>query len=188
VITLRKIAGLLILTGAIQLIVCMIIAETLYNGYSAADNYISDLGVGPSAMIFNASMILFGLMTIGGAYYIMRAFHTRLTPLLFAIAGIAAIGVGIFTEDYHEIHLVMSVLIFLFGALSAISTIKLEKSVMRYVSALLGLTGLIALALAFSGNYLGLGPGGMERMIAYPLLLWTVGFGGYLIGLEDKQK
>jgi hypothetical protein len=29
-----------------------------------------------------------------------------------------------------------------------------------------------------SGFYLGLGPGGMERMIIYPALMWLVGFSG----------
>jgi len=27
----------------------------------------------------------------------------------------------------------------------------------------------------------------MERMIAYPEVLWAVGFGGHLIGSEDKN-
>ncbi|NIQ06941.1 MAG: DUF998 domain-containing protein, partial [Candidatus Korarchaeota archaeon] len=31
-----------------------------------------------------------------------------------------------------------------------------------------------------------LGKGGMERMIAYPLLIWVVGFGGYLLGLSQE--
>jgi len=29
---------------------------------------------------------------------------------------------------------------------------------------------------------LGLGTGGMERLVVYPLWLWTLGFGAYLIG------
>jgi hypothetical protein len=37
-----------------------------------------------------------------------------------------------------------------------------------------------------SGNYFGLGRGGMERLIAYPTLLWSVAFGGYLMGESDK--
>jgi len=31
-----------------------------------------------------------------------------------------------------------------------------------------------------SSFYLGLGPGGMERMIVYPALMWLAGFGGHL--------
>ncbi|HUS75618.1 MAG TPA: hypothetical protein VMY43_06375 [Methanothrix sp.] len=34
--------------------------------------------------------------------------------------------------------------------------------------------------------YLGLGPGGMERMIVYPVILWAVGFGGYLMASERR--
>jgi len=37
----------------------MMMAEALYSGYSARDNYISDLGVGPSALVFNSSVFLF---------------------------------------------------------------------------------------------------------------------------------
>jgi len=33
-----------------------------------------------------------------------------------------------------------------------------------------------------------LGAGGMERMIAYPALLWVIGFGGHLMGLEDNPR
>jgi len=29
---------------------------------------------------------------------------------------------------------------------------------------------------------LGLGPGGMERMIVWPILVWGTAFGGYLFG------
>ena len=42
-------------------------------------------------------------------------------------------------------------------------------------------TALLALVLVLSTTYLGLGLGGMERMVAYPLLLWEVGFGSHII-------
>lgn len=185
---LKKEAGLLILIGATQFIVGMILAEVLYNGYSAADKYISDLGVGPSAIIFNFSVFLFGLMVVGGAYYIWRAFGSRLIMILFVLAGIGAMGVGIFTEDAGAIHGIVSLIAFLFGGLSAISAYKLTKFPMNFVSVIMGLIGLIALGLFVTQNFLGLGQGGMERMIAYPIVLWVIGFGGYLIGSEDKQS
>jgi hypothetical protein len=34
----------------------------------------------------------------------------------------------------------------------------------------------------------GLGVGGMERMIVYPVLTWGAGLGAYLIGQTEKQK
>jgi hypothetical protein len=34
---------------------------------------------------------------------------------------------------------------------------------------------------------LGIGPGGMERMIVYPALIWLTLFGARLITLSEKQ-
>jgi hypothetical protein len=36
--------------------------------------------------------------------------------------------------------------------------------------------------------FLGIGPGGMERMIVYPELIWFILFSGYLIALSEKQE
>ena len=62
---------------------------------------------------------------------------------------------------------------------------KLQKSPLSYLAVVLGLLSLISLALFGLGIYLGLGAGGMERMIAYPTLLWALGFGGHLIGSSE---
>jgi hypothetical protein len=37
-----------------------------------------------------------------------------------------------------------------------------------------------------SGFYMGLGPGGMERMIVYPALVWLTAFNSYLIAHKGK--
>jgi hypothetical membrane protein len=184
---LRKIAGLLFLVGASQFIVCMIMAEALYPNYSTANNFISDLGVGPSAILFNSSIIVFGLMVLGGSYCMWRVYRSKVLTILLLLAGIGATGVGIFTENAGSIHRVVSLIAFLFGGLSAIYAYKVEKFPLNYVSVVMGLAGLIALVLFVTENFLELGNGGMERMIAYPIVLWAIGFGGYLIGLEDKN-
>jgi hypothetical protein len=47
----------------------------------------------------------------------------------------------------------------------------------------LGVIALAALVLLFYLPHydLGLGPGGMERMIAFPILVWALGFGGFMM-------
>ena len=52
---------------------------------------------------------------------------------------------------------------------------------------ILGTLGLISLILYVPGIYLGLGKGGMERLIVYPNLLWALGFGGWIIGKYGKE-
>lgn len=175
-----KLAGTFLFTGAAQFILAMIIAEALYPGYSTSANYISDLGVGPSALIFNTSIFLLGIMTVAGTYLIYRALRPRLFTVLLTLAGIGAMGVGIFTEDFLTVHFVASVVTFLFGSLAAISSYRLIRTPLKYLSAILGLFGLMTLILMASGLTLGLGVGGIERMIAYPILLWGMGFGGHL--------
>jgi len=185
--TLRKVAGSLILVGAAQFIAGMIVAEALYSGYSVADNYISDLGVGPSALIFNSSVFLFGLTSVVASYYLWRIFHEKLVVILFFLAGIGLMGVGVFPENVEVIHPIVSLIALLFGGLSAIAAYKLEKPPLSYISVIMGSVALIALVLFITQNFLGLGEGGMERMIVYLIVLWIIGFGGYLIGSEDKN-
>ena len=176
-----KVAGALLFIAGVQCVMGMIIAETLYPGYSTSQNYISDLGVGPSALIFNSSIFLLGVIAVVGVYFIQRALGSRLLSVLLTITGIGAMGVGLFPETFGILHAIPSLITFLFGGLSAIISYKIQKPPFSYFSIMFGALSLVALVLFGSGTYLGLGKGGMERMIAYPTLLWAVGFGGHLM-------
>lgn len=179
--TTRKVAGFLFLVGGVQGVLGIIIAEACFPGYSTSENYISDLGVGPSALVFNSSLCILGMLGIVGAYLIQQALHIRLFPLVLGIASLGVVGVGLFPENFGKIHFVFSLITFLFAGLSAILSSKLENPPLSYFSAFLGILALTALVLFGSGTYLGLGRGGMERMIAYPALLWVISFGSFLI-------
>jgi hypothetical membrane protein len=190
-----KVAGTLIFIAVTQFVVGLIISEALYSGYSISDNYISDLGVGPSSMIFNSSVFLMGLLLIIGAYFLQRAFSFTLLTVLLVLTAVGAMGVGIFTEDFGTIHSVVSLIAFLFSGLSAIFSVicsyvhkfNLVKMPFSVISVILGLITLGALVLFMAGMDLGLGVGGMERMIVYPILMWGVGFGGYLIAYPERR-
>ncbi len=196
-------AGILLFIAATQLVLCLIIAEARYPGYSISDNYISDLGVGPSSLIFNSSIFLLGLLTVIGAYFLPRTINFRTLTILLVLMGIGAMGVGIFTKDFTAIHGAVSLMAFVFGGLSAIASFKVLKMPLSAISVILGLMTLGALTL-FAGGlltsgaytsteaptsdlFLGIGPGGIERMIVYPALLWLAVFSGYLIALTEKQ-
>jgi hypothetical protein len=86
---------------------------------------------------------------------------------------------------------------FFFAGLSAIASFKVLKKPLSLISIILGAMTLGALVLfsigmitsgsltsdvAYDSNfYLGLGPGGIERMIVYPALMWLAGFGVHLV-------
>jgi hypothetical membrane protein len=100
----RKLAGALVFVGGAQFVLGMLVAEALYRGYSISQNYISDLGAGPSALIFNSSVFLFGLMIIVSAYFVHLSMKDRLVTGLRVLAGVGAMGVGVFPENRSGSH------------------------------------------------------------------------------------
>jgi hypothetical membrane protein len=164
-------------------------------------NYVSDLGVGPSAIIFNSSVFLLGLLLLIGTYFLRHVSNFKTVNTLLILMSIGAMGVGIITKDFTIPHAAVSSAAFFFAGLSAISSFKVLKKPLSLISIILGAMTLGALALfsigiitsgsytsniAFDSNfYLGLGPGGMERMIMYPALMWLAGFGGHLITKQE---
>ncbi|MEM1537765.1 MAG: DUF998 domain-containing protein [Candidatus Nezhaarchaeales archaeon] len=178
-----RIAGALIFVGVAQFILSMLIAECLYPNYSVSENYISDLGrlSAASAPIFNSSIVILGLTVVTGAYFLREVVRSKAFLGLLILCGVGVMGVGIFPEDFGVIHFIASLTAFLFGALSAIASYRFQKPLLSYFAVVLGVTSLTALILFGLGAYLGLGKGGMERMIAYPVLLWALGFSGYLM-------
>jgi hypothetical membrane protein len=190
----RRVAGALLFVAASQFVLGLIVSEALYPGYSVSANYISDLGVGPSAVYFNSSVFLMGLLIMVGAYFLQRALDYKVLTVLLVLTAVGAMGVGVFTEDFGRIHIVVSVIAFLFGGLSAVFSagcshvhkFKLLRMPFSVIAVVLGLMCLGAMALFQANVYLGLGSGGMERMIVYPLLVWGAGFGGYLIASPEE--
>jgi hypothetical membrane protein len=73
---------------------------------------------------------------------------------------------------------------------NGIISYKITKPTFRYLSVILGaatLTAAVLFATTRSYGYLGLGVGGMERMMAYPTLLWIISLGEYLLGAASEK-
>jgi hypothetical membrane protein len=192
-----SVAGAALFAGMVQFGIALMLAEVYYPGYNVSTNYISDLGATcnttcvihqPSSLIFNSSVILMGVLVLLSAAFVQRALHVRSFALMLTIAGLGAVGVGLFPESTGNWHLLFSLVTFLFAGLSAVVSFGVARGPLSYFSGFLGLTTLAALVLYAGKMYLGLGPGGMERMIVYPVLLWAIGFGGYLMSAQDWPK
>jgi hypothetical membrane protein len=193
----ERVAGALFFVAVTQFILGLAIAEALYPGYSLSDNYVSDLGIGPSSIVFNLSVFLLGLLLVIGTYFLRHISDLKTVNMLLFLMAVGAIGVGVFTKDYTIAHGAVASMAFFFAGLSATASFKVLKKPFSLISIILGVITLGALALysiglVTSGSltsniaydsifYLGLGPGGMERMIVYPALMWLAGFGGHLV-------
>ncbi|MDG7012065.1 MAG: DUF998 domain-containing protein [Nitrososphaerota archaeon] len=191
-------AGISIFLGSAQFSIFLVLAEILFPNYNVSTNYISDLGafcpstgpcvIEPSADVFNGSIILLGLLILLGAYYLQRAFRSTPTAAIVALAGVGAMGVGLFPETTGIWHSVFSLIVFLFAGLAAVLTSRYQKRPMSYFSIALGLITLAALVLFVGKEYLGLGAGGMERIVVYPVLIWSLGFGGHMMSTDDPAR
>lgn len=196
----RNIAGSLLFTAGVVIFLGIITAEILYPGYNTAQNMISDLGateppnsiiIQPSATIFNVSMMVCGLCIILSAYCIHRVLDSSTFTLSLALFGTGALGVGIFPGNYGALHGISALLTFIFGGVAAIMSYRIVASPLRYFSVVLGFIALLDLLLYYilaeASPFAIFGIGGLERWIAYPIALWVTGFGGYLMGSEERS-
>jgi hypothetical membrane protein len=191
-----KRAGAALVVGVGQFILFLTLAEVLYPGYSVSTNTISDLGatcsrgicrfVQPSSDIFEASVIVLGAALIFTAYYVWKGAGPRSLSAFEMLAGVGAIGVGVFNESYGSIHFFFSAFVFVSAAIQAILQSRVAKPPFSYFSMVTGVITLVAIVLYGGHAYLGLGQGGMERMIAYPVLISGIAFGGYMLAKSQE--
>lgn len=196
-------AGAVLLLGSIQFIAAMIAVQLKYPGYSDLNNYISDLGGphSPWAVVFNASVIVLGLLTLLGAYLLLSGFNHRFSRTLglgfLAIAGIGAIFVGIFPENSTALgghaHGLAADIAFI---ASGLALLNLPGAMLRDTrwdgyrafTGLLGLVTLVAVVLYGTSHWGALGPGGLERLVVAPILLWSIVVGLHLLSLPTYDK
>lgn len=158
--------------------------------YSTRTDEISDLGATmfhgaiaePSGRIFNCTMMVTGIMIMAGAVCSCVTHRSRLFMLLTLLLGTGVLGVGIFPRTHHEVHQVLSMVTFISGGFAAASSSMVTRGPFRYIAIVLGLTTLTSVAIGPTLLVGILGGGGVERWVAYPIVLWMVGYGGYVLG------
>jgi hypothetical membrane protein len=188
-------AGFLFFLSSSGFMTVLMMAEAVAPGYSMNTNAISDLGtIGPSSLMFNTSIFLVGIMNIAGGYLYYRTHRKRHVLAMFTIAGIGAMGVGIFTLNTPGLHGIFALTAFLFFNLQALAVSGMLSFPLKYISVALGILGLAYIAVMFVSDsgiidlFGPIGHGGTERMIVYPSIIWLTVFGGYLLGEESKEK
>lgn len=181
--------GFWLLASALEALFLIHLAEFLYPGYSVSQDYLSELGVGPSAprILFTTALVFFGLMILVASYLLRQKDHASRLWLLLLISAVGAIGVGVFDMDnFKELHGLSALLAFLFGNLAAIYSWKMVRPPVSGLCLALGLIGLSALVMLIAGIDLGLGLGGIERMVFYPAMFWLLAFGAYSMAENHK--
>jgi len=187
-VTPTLLAGALLFgVGAAFLAVTML-AASIAPGYDFHGGAISDLGViGETAMLFNLLLVAIGVLNIVGGYLYFRA-HRRVWLLgIYVLAGIGAIGAGVFPLSTGGLHSIFALLAFVFFNIEAIGTAAVVPGLLRWLALAAGAVGLVYVVMMVIGDagnpavFGAIGHGGTERMIAYPAMLWLMALGGHLM-------
>ncbi len=208
-------AGVLLFIGAVWITLAITIAESLTPGYDVSKEFISGLGspifsgtcnavpscvtpIQPASVVFVSSLFILGILQLWSGYLLRRSTIHRKFALAIAVVGVVAVLIGVSYLPFYlgastvgvvgamfALHITGALTFFILLPIAAISTYRFATKPMKYFSAVLGAISLASTVLNFTGNYLDLGAGGMERMIVYPLFLWQIGFGACLFrGLD----
>lgn len=198
------IAGPIVWLLSIQFFVVQVVVASAWTQppYNWWLNAISDLGAAgcgqfdgryvcsPLHGLMNTSLILLGLGMAIGSVLICQAFHrSRAGFSMMALAGIGAILVGVFPEDtIYWAHITGQDLAFVIGNVALIVfgfTLHLKRW-FKWYSVASGAVALAALYLFLSHDRFFLGLGGMERVVAYPLIIWLIVAGMYMLRNRDR--
>jgi hypothetical membrane protein len=187
----NRLAGVLLCLSGVGFFIFNHVAESIYPSYSVRKNYLSDLGATgqPTTFLWDGMLFLTGILWLLGAYFFLRRSGRRkLTLALYLLAPVGQIVVSLFPENtILAVHTIGALVTFLFGGLSAVYAYRLTRSPFGYFSLVLGAIALVSLLLFVSGRFLGLGVGGMERMIVYPIDIWLIVLGGYLMAASPDH-
>ena len=191
-----KIAGVLLWIAGAAILLGFITAEALYPGiYTTHTNTVSHLGASeppnsvvlqPSAAIFDITMLVTGAMILAGAWFAYRALRRKAVLIPTALLGVGTLGVGVFPLTHPAPHTLFAFTAFLAGGFAIVLSSRVTTAPFRYLWTALGAIALGATVLALDAfrswaPMVELGEGGLERWIVYPIVLWLVAFGSYLM-------
>jgi hypothetical membrane protein len=200
----RKIAGILFTLGSLLFLILSTVAEAIYPNFSLRNNALSDLAaIGTSTTVVEETAILgFGICWTVGVYYLFRRGGRNRLMVLYLLPGVAFLLAGASPENVNlVIHSIGGVLAFPVGGVVAILSYRMIGSFFKYFAVALGMLSLASTVIIFIGwrvvcgtcgymqglNQLSLGLGGWESMIIYPLLIWLIGFGNYLMSTAEGR-
>jgi hypothetical membrane protein len=190
-----RIAGLLLSTAGVAILMGSITAEALHPGpYTTNADTLSHLGaseppdsvvVQPTAAVFDGTMLAAGAMILVGVWFAHRALRRKAVTVPTALLGLGVLGVGLFPLTSPGMHTLLAMLAFFAGGFAVLLSARGTPSPFRQLWTVLGVVSLGAIVLGLVARNWGpvaaLGEGGIERWNSYPIVLWLVAFGSHLM-------
>ena len=151
--------------------------------------------VQPSSAVIVLSFFVGGVLGLLSGYLFRKATSHKLFGLGIAVIGAFLFLIGVSYIPFYlgtptigaidvagDVHIVSSIGAFVLAFVLAVFAYRFTKGPFRYLSPTLGAVILASSLLFMSGEYLGVGFGGIERVLIYSMTIWFIGFGAYLLG------
>lgn len=193
----KEIAGLVMFVGTIQWLMMILILESYQPEYISAFHYVSTLGVGTTAFVYNISIGTFGLCVIAGSIFLLKSLKSKIFSVFLLLTGVFILSLGYFPENIRPIHGYVTAFTFIFAVISDIISFKVLKSPLSQISFIIGLISLVVMIIFFpyfglpaeaTTTFLGLGKGTMERILIYLLIVWMLIFSISLLKTNERVK
>jgi hypothetical membrane protein len=190
----RRSGFLFAFTGSAFLLLVTFL-EIIYPSYSVHTNTISDLfAVGRlTSTIGEPIAFVIAVSWIAAGYYLYRRTEKRWRLVLNMLPGTGLLLAVLSPENVNiVIHSVGAVLAFFSAPIIMLLAFRSITTSFRYFSLFFGIFSLGAALLEFGAYYSSivqqsLGPGGAERMILYPVIIWLIGYGNYLLAKGERS-
>jgi hypothetical membrane protein len=148
----------------------------------------------------NAEFLLLGVVMLAGSWLIYQEFTEhdaaeRLAAQIgfgcLALGGLGAILVGTFPENsigfLHDLGAGLAIFVGTLG-IFVLGIVLVLSHVLRWGMRIVAPIAMVAVLLFAGHLYLGLGAGTMERIAAYPEVLWLIVFGTYIAAEHHRSK
>lgn len=202
-----RLGSILFISSVQYFLIQLFVGQRFTPSYSIKLNTISDLGnttcavfngrmiCSPLHILMNVSFFALGVAMITGSSLFYYQFATsrssRIGFGLFGFSGLGVLLVALFPENtVSALHGIGAALPFLLGNVSLVLVgyrLHMPKF-LRFYTLFSGVLALIALVIYSSGHFVGLGEGGIERIVAYPQTLWMIVIGVYLYSRSRKHE
>lgn len=151
----NKAAAVCIVLGITAFLTLTGYAALNYPGFSLADNYLSDLGVGSTALFFNTACVITGIFIIIAALFLLKKGWQKASAVLLAACGIALIGIGIFPKNAPLPHAITT---YAFFALTPIFILTTSIHLLKQKNNLAAFSGTLLAFLFLYFDVAGINP------------------------------
>ncbi|MCL4349820.1 MAG: DUF998 domain-containing protein [Candidatus Thermoplasmatota archaeon] len=180
-------AGTGFMVGGIMFMLLTNLLEAAVPGFSVRNDAISTLGGNgyPVELLWNTQLFVVGILWLFSTYLLFRGKGHRLMAFSFYLTGIGILLVSLDPWNVRgTLHGIGAQMGFLFGAISAITSPRILDGRLRILGPAMGALAIFAVICGALGTTLGLGGGGLERLVYYPIFLWEIAFGSYLLSKD----